>query len=175
MGSGEVERKLYSAVLLVMLTATQTASSTCSGRRGQVVMAHRHIEEAARRDARRVMVVIFLSPAQESRLALNPYCDGAHVVRGAVKVGTWLPQNSPAWICWSAVRPVRFNRGGCVRREGTAPADQPLSYRQLKPIHGPRLPTWYCRCVSRLNLSSWSMPEGADHVRTRACAADLAG
>ena len=33
----------------------------------------------------------------------------------------------------------------------------PLSYRQLKPSHGPRLNGWYCTCVVWLNFSSWSM------------------
>ena len=32
-------------------------------------------------------------------MRLEPYCVGSQLVSGAVKVGTWLPQNKPAWIC----------------------------------------------------------------------------
>ena len=51
--------------------------------------------------------------------------------------------------------------------QGTGPATRPLSYRQLKPSHGPCFQGWYCRWVVWLNFSSWSMrktPPGADGV-----------
>ena len=37
----------------------------------------------------------------------DPYRDAAQVVRGIAKVGTAVPQNRPACICWSAQSPVR--------------------------------------------------------------------
>src|SRR5580700_5051133 len=48
-----------------------------------------------------------------------------------------------------------------VPKHGVAPATSPLSYRQLKPIHGPRFQGWYWRCVVWLNFSSWSMRKGS--------------
>src|ERR1700722_18871552 len=48
-----------------------------------------------------------------------------------------------------------------VPKHGVAPATSPLSYRQLKPIHGPRFQGWYWSCVVWLNLSSWSMRKGS--------------
>jgi len=44
-------------------------------------------------------------------------------------------QSKPAWNCWSGLRPDRST--GPPSENGTAPATRPLSYRQLKPIHGP--------------------------------------
>src|ERR1039458_3118777 len=46
-------------------------------------------------------------------------------------------------------------------KHGMAPATSPLSYRQLKPTHGPRFQGWYCKWVVWLNLSSWSMRNGS--------------
>src|SRR6266478_862815 len=90
----------------------------------------------------------------------DPYCDGAQVVRGCVSVGRWLPQNSPACNCWSAVSPVKSTGVVVSVAKGTAPATNPLSYRQLNPTHGAFFQGWYCKCVVWLNFSSWSMRKG---------------
>ena len=84
----------------------------------------------------------------------DPYCDGAQLVRGCVSVGRWLPQNSPACNCWSAVSPVKSTGVVVSVANGIAPATSPLSYRQLNPTHGAFFQGWYCKCVVWLNFSS---------------------
>ena len=69
-------------------------------------------------------------------------------------------------LIWqSDTHQVHLDRCAVIGRRGHDPATSPLSYRQLKPTHGPRRQGWYCRCVVWLNFSSWSMrktPEGAE-------------
>src|SRR5690242_1645477 len=54
--------------------------------------------------------------------------------------GREAPQTSPDWNCWSALRAVRSTVPE-PSSKGIALATMPLSYRQLKPIHGPFLGT----------------------------------
>src|ERR1019366_7209962 len=101
--------------------------------------------------------------------------------RGAVGVARTPLQVNPASDSWSAesgisptlaapmltlFTPPRTTDPGQLLNEsapkhGMAPATSPLSYRQLKPTHGPRFQGWYCKWVVWLNFSSWSMRNGS--------------
>ena len=91
--------------------------------------------------------------------SVDPNWFPAHVVgKATVGVGCAPPQNIPAWNSWSAVSPLRSTSP--PSETGTAPATNPLSYRQLKPNHGPFFHGWYCKWVVWLNFSSWSIRNG---------------
>src|ERR1700687_498224 len=108
-------------------------------------------------------------------IRVEPYCDAGHVealLMGVVGVACTLPQNSPAWNCWSgdspeasrvATPPTRMEvppqtlLGFVSLKQGTPPATRPLSYRQLAPIQGQFLRGWYCMCVVCWNFWSWSI------------------
>src|SRR5439155_25381621 len=64
--------------------------------------------------------------------------------KGVVGVARTLPQNIPAWNSWSGLSPLAARSTGPPSETGTAPATSPLSYRQLKPTHGPVFHGWYC-------------------------------
>src|ERR1700730_17685168 len=85
---------------------------------------------------------------------VDPYCEADQDVGSLVNgVARTLPQNSPAWNSWSAVKPLR-STAFTPSPNGTEPATRPLSYRQLNPTHGPFFHGWYCRCVVWLKFSS---------------------
>src|SRR5438270_3282919 len=79
----------------------------------------------------------FCVPGAGILMRVDPNCAGAQLVSGVLNVGTTFPQNNPAWSCWSAVNPVKSTGVVVSAANGTAPATNPLSKRQLKANHGP--------------------------------------
>ena len=68
----------------------------------EVVVAHGDVEEIARRDARRIVIVVLGSGGGDLSRSFEPYCDAGHSpvgLMGVVGVASTLPQKSPAWNC----------------------------------------------------------------------------
>ena len=79
----------------------------------------------------------FSVPGAGIEISVDPNWAGAQLMSGEFSVGRTLPQNKPACNCSSALNPVRSTGVVVSVANGTAPATSPLSYRQLKPTHGP--------------------------------------
>src|SRR6266446_7109907 len=80
----------------------------------------------------------FSVPGAGMLTRVDPNCPAGHGDgKGVVGVACALPQNKPAWNSWSGVSPLAVRSTGPPSETGTAPATRPLSYRQLKPSHGP--------------------------------------
>ena len=65
----------------------------------------------------------FSVPGAGIETNVEPYCDGAQLVKGDVNVGNTLPQCRPACICWSAVRTVKSTGVVVSVANGTARRD----------------------------------------------------
>src|SRR5258708_38594190 len=78
--------------------------------------------------------------------SVDPNCGpGQELGRAANGVACTPLQVIPAWNSWSAVKPLKStlklgSLGTADVANGIPPATSPLSYRQLKPAHGPRFP-----------------------------------
>src|ERR1039458_10602561 len=72
--------------------------------------------------------------------SVEPYCEGRHDWKPAVRVAFTPLHVRPAWACWSKVRPLRSTGVVGSAAKGTEPATRPESYRQFHPAQGPRLP-----------------------------------
>src|SRR5579885_2402350 len=94
-------------------------------------------------------------------IRVDPYCDAGQILVprleliGVVGVACTAPQKRPAWNCWSGLMmdasTTESEPSGPLLQlppaHGTAPATNPLSYRQLNPSQGPVFQGWYCICV----------------------------
>src|SRR5438876_9446686 len=88
----------------------------------------------------------FSVPGAGMLTRVDPNCPAGHGDgKGVVGVACALPQNKPAWNSWSGVSPLAVRSTGPPSETGTAPATSPLSYRQLKPSHGPEIGRASCR------------------------------
>src|ERR1700677_3768155 len=107
----------------------------------------------------------FSAPGAGMDTNVEPYRFAGHKPLGLIGVVgvAWTgPQKSPPSNCWSGVRPetstVESLPFGPLAQfpptQGTGPATRPLSYRQLKLIHGSFFDGWYCRCPVALKSSS---------------------
>ena len=149
--AAERRQEVVERVLVRQVDHGEPGADLRPARVEQVVHTDPEVEQVARRDAGRIVDVVFGAFGGNLRAASRRRRTSQLVI-GFSRVATVLPQKNPMAACWS---PLSARASSMLP---TDPATRPESYRQLSAAHAPSgLANVYWKFAVELNFWSWSM------------------
>jgi len=146
MRSAERGKKIVQRHLVGQVDGREPQAPLVTVAMEEVVIANAGIEQVARVDARRIVIVILGTWCRYLGRS-TPYRDGSHVPSGALSVEVSAAAEEPGLYLLVCGESCEIHRRRGVPRKGNSPSHETASYANWKATHGPRFHGWYCACV----------------------------